>query len=95
MTTLFDIGDTIKLVGTFTDDADVVQDPTAVFLTVLEPDGTSTSYEYPATITKESTGVYYVEFDITQSGAHFYRFYSTGTGKAAGQRLFNVRILQA
>lgn len=75
----FPIGDTVRLTFKFRVD-DVLTDPTAVTVTVEEPDGTDNT----PTATKTSTGIYTATFVPDQAGYH--RFKVTGTGPAPGVR---------
>ena len=77
----------VTITGTFKDVSAVVQDPTAVFCQYREPNGTITTLTYgvDAALKKSSTGVYYVDVDADAVGRWQYRFYSTGTGQAAGE----------
>lgn len=86
MPNLYDLGDQIRLRGTFSDDDDVATDPTAVFVAVDSP-STSTLYQYGVDdeLIKAETGIYYVDINLDEAGEWSYRFYSTGTGKAAGK----------
>jgi hypothetical protein len=91
MTNIYDVGDLVHLSATFTQD-DTAVDPTTVALTVRHPDGTQTAYEYPATITREGLGTFYVDVPITMGGTHRYRWVSTGTGQAAQEGSLSVRV---
>jgi hypothetical protein len=51
---------------------------------------TTTTYTYPATITKSGTGEYYVDVTPTTEGIWDYRWVGTGTVQAAGEGAFNV-----
>lgn len=92
----YDIGDTVRVTGTFTDSTDTVRDPGAVNLTVKSAKGKMVQYTYAGgDITKASTGVYYKDLDIDTPGRWFYRFWSTGNYKAAGEESFLVVDAQA
>jgi len=53
-------------------------DPTAVTLTVTV-NGSSTSYTYgAATVSKDSTGVYYKDYTFAASGKHTFQWAGTG-----------------
>lgn len=71
---VYDIGDTVRLTGTFTDNAGTVADPTTVTVTVTNPAGVVTN---PAA-TKDSVGVYHVDLTPTVSGTWRYSFSGTG-----------------
>lgn len=89
---IFQVGDSPRLKGTFTDAAGAVVDPATVTFKIKNPYGTITTYVYgtDAQLVKLSTGIYYVDFDVTIAGTWFYRFSSTGTGKAADEAEFTV-----
>lgn len=90
MASTYDIGDVSRLTCLFTQNA-VVIDPGTVNLKVTAPDGTSVSYAYPATIGKDSVGVYHVDVAITLTGTYRYRWVSTGTGAGAEESWLQVR----
>jgi hypothetical protein len=94
MANTYDVGDEVRITGTFTDADGNAQDPTAVFFAFLAPSATSaTTYEYgtDAELVKDSTGVYYVDLDLDEAGLWRYRFYSTGTGQAADEGYLHAR----
>ena len=91
----YDIGDTVRLKGEFTDDAGAAADPTAVSMIVKDPAGTKTTYTYAlAQITKLAVGIYYYDLTITMAGDWYYRFSGTGAVVTAGEQYFNVRQQQ-
>jgi hypothetical protein len=62
--------------------SDVATDPTTVTLTVIDPEGTSTTYTYAgSTITKTATGTYTKDIATTLAG--IWRYTWTGTGTAS------------
>jgi uncharacterized protein YfaS (alpha-2-macroglobulin family) len=89
---LYDPGTRIRLSGVF-EVAGVETDPTTITLKVRKPTGTTTTYAYPATITKDSTGRFHM--DITPAGGEqgrwFYKFIGTGDAAAERERSFRVR----
>lgn len=89
---VYDLGDLVRVTTTFTTAAGVAVDPTAVFLAVKNPAGTTTTYTYgiSAGLIKSAAGVYYLDVDANAAGYWFYRWYSTGTGQAAAQNAFKV-----
>lgn len=93
MANTYDVGDEIRVTGTFTNSAGTATDPTAVLFKVKNPAGTITTYTYgtDAELVKSATGVYYVDLDLATSGTWYTRFYSTGTGQAAVESTINVR----
>jgi hypothetical protein len=99
MANAYDLGDVVQLTGTFTDplDDDAAIDPTKVYCTIREPDGTATTYEYglDAEINKSSTGIYTMNVDADSAGVWYYRWWSTGNGKAAEEDAFRVAPAKA
>ena len=89
----YDIGDTATLLGTFRDpeENDEYFDPSVVKCDVKHPvTGVVTTYTYPTStqMRKLDVGRYACDVDVTVKGQWFYRFYSTGTGKAAEESYF-------
>jgi hypothetical protein len=78
--------------ATFTDADGTAQDPTAVYFKVTDPSGNTTTYTYgvDAQLVQSATGIYYVAVDADEAGIWWYRYYSTGTGQAAGEAFFRV-----
>jgi len=89
---IYDIGDTVRLTGTFTNTAGAATDPTAIVMTLKLPDNTLITKTYAlAELTKSATGVYYYDYLITKAGDHYYRFAGTGAVATAGEQYFAVR----
>lgn len=86
----YNIGDLIRIQGTFKDISGTVVDPTNITLKVKVPAGTVSTYYYPCTITRTSTGVYYFDFAITASGTHYYNWAGTGAYTVADESSFEV-----
>lgn len=89
----YQVGDLVRITATFTDELGAVKDPTAITLLVklrYVIGSTATSYTYPGTITKDSTGVYHYDFAPTTEGIWDYRWVGTGAVTAAGEGAFNV-----
>lgn len=77
----------------FTDaDTGEALDPTAVFLKIETPSHTVTTYEYGvgAMIVRDGVGKYHAIIDANEAGTWIYRWVSTGTGKTADQKRFEV-----
>lgn len=89
----YDVGDVVRCSGSFVNSSGVVLDPTAVFCKVKKPDGTivTLTYGVDLALIRDSAGVYYTDVEATSSGFWAYRFYSTGTGQAAGESSFRVQ----
>lgn len=82
----FDIGSEVRLIGTFTDIAGALADPTTVLVRIKDPDGNIT-VENPV---RQSIGVYYQDLIISLAGIWYYRFEGTGNVVAAGDSSFSV-----
>ena len=89
-----DVGDEVKVTAVFTDpdNGNAALDPTAVKFDFTTPAGLTTTYIYGTNseLVKDSTGNYHVLIDAATSGIWTYRWYSTGTGKAADDGRFDV-----
>lgn len=83
----YTIGDLVRLTGTFTDLSGNLSDPTTSVLTVKDPDGVVTSYP---SLTHPSTGIYYFDLPVSDSGVYYYRYSGTGAVVAAGETQFQV-----
>lgn len=88
---LYDLGDLVRVSGTFKTQAGAAIDPSTVSFEFRRPDGTVTSYAYPATIVRDSLGTYHVDIDANAPGTWRYRWESTGTGQAAEEGAFVVK----
>lgn len=88
----YPVGNTIRVTAAFTNSAGTAIDPTAVYCTVLSPAGVTTTYQYgvDGALIKDSTGNYHLDIDASSAGEWRYRWYSTGTGKAAEESVFWV-----
>ena len=99
MPSTYDIGDVIRVTGTFTDTGGTVGDPTTVNFLYDTPTSTapstatrtSTAAGVVGGIAKESTGVYYVDMTATGRGLYETRFTSTGSLAASGESWFSIR----
>lgn len=89
----YDVGDVVRCTGAFANSVGTAMDPTAVLCKVRKPDGTVTTLTYgtDAALVKAAIGSYYTDVVATDAGIWYYRFYSTGTGQAAGEASFRVR----
>jgi hypothetical protein len=89
----YDVGDLVRCSGAFTNASGVAQDPSVVRFQVRTPGGAITSYTYgtdAALVREDSTGNYHVDVSASEVGTWYYRWYSTGTGQAAGEEGFIV-----
>jgi hypothetical protein len=69
----------------------VLTDPTTVSMLLIDPDGNTVSFSYPATITKDSTGKYHCDHTPTTPGTWKYRWVGTGTVPSSATR--RIRVL--
>ena len=92
MANLHDVGDLVRVTGTFTDADGNAQDPTVVKCDYTDPSGNTTELVYGTDeeLVKSSTGVYYTDINADEAGLWTYRWYSTGTGQAADEGWFQV-----
>lgn len=86
----FDRGDVALLDVEFKDKDANYSDPTTVRLKTRDPSGTITTYTYPTDIeiVKTSTGIYYAQITLDESGKWHYRWEGSGgagAGVAAGE----------
>ena len=98
-TAAFDIGDLNTLNQTFTDAATppVDTDPTAIVLTIKEPDGVvvTKNWPTPADITRDDTGKFHFDFAITKAGRHVVNWTGTGAVSTASENEFYARRKEA
>lgn len=92
-----DVGDSIRLNGPFTDIAGADADPTAIVLTIKEPDGgvVTKNWPTPADITKDGTGKFHFDFAITKAGRHIVNWTGTGAVATAAEQEFYARRKEA
>lgn len=84
--TTYDVGDQVRLTGTFTNSNGAAANTTAV-CTVRKPDGTTST----PSVTDGATGVYTADVTLDQAGRWRYRWSGTGDVIAAGEDSFDVR----
>jgi hypothetical protein len=89
----YDVGSLVTLTAQFKV-ADVLTNPTSVTFFLKLPDNTITTYRYgtDSELAQTSTGIYTVEWPITQAGRHQYAFIGTGDAQAVRYSEFQVRI---
>lgn len=87
------IGNLVRLRGTYTDINGDLQDPTNVTIETEEPDTAYTlkTFGPDLEVIKESLGIFHLDFSPTQEGRHGYRWASTGTGQAAKEGTFLIQ----
>lgn len=83
-------GQLIRCWGYFDQDGTQIN-PSTVTAKVKDPNGTTTTYTYPATVEIDNQGVYSVEVDADTAGRWYYRFESSGNGQGAAEGSFDVR----
>lgn len=88
---IYDRGDKIKVTGTFTNISGAYIDPTSVYLQYITPAGVTSNLMYPTTISRTSSGIYYADISINQTGEYWYRVHSSGVGQAAAEGGFIVK----
>ena len=88
----YQVGAEVRCWVTFQDSSGAAQDPTGVNFKYLDASNSSTSYNFgaDAELVQSATGIYYVDVDADEAGAWRYRWWSTGTGKAAEEGYFRV-----
>ncbi len=92
-----DIGDLRRLSVLFKDLNDVATDPTTIIFKIREPDGVLTTFTFgvDAELVKVATGSYHLDFAITKTGRHAWRFEGTGSLQAAEGAEFFARRTEA
>lgn len=90
--TSYDLGDVVRVTGTWTDSGGTATDPGTIAFTYTDPNGTATTLTYvtDAAVVKLSTGVYYVDVTANLEGTWFWRWVSTVSGAAADEGQFAV-----
>jgi len=90
--TNYDIQDVARLEASFTNNAGAASDPTTVTCYIKTPDDNIRLVTYSSgAIVKSSTGNYYYDYTISQSGIHTYRFTGTGACIAGSEQNFSVQ----
>lgn len=89
----YDVGDVVRITGTFTNAASGAVDPGTVYAKYKDPSGTVTTLTYlvDVALVRVSAGVYYTDVNADETGRWYYRFSSTGTGQAMEEGAFLVR----
>jgi len=75
------IGDVRRMTVSYQEKDETYHDPTTITLHILDPSGNITSYVYgtDSELVQESTGNYYADYLIDESGIWKYQWISTGT----------------
>jgi hypothetical protein len=90
VTAAYDIGDQRRLQADFTDANETAADPTAITLTILEPDGTEVTKAI-GDLTSPQTGRWIYDYTITKPGRHVVRWDATATVITAEDTEFYAR----
>jgi len=85
----YDLGDSVRLQSVFTVDGEA-RNPTDVTLQIKNPAGTVALYN-TGDLQNPSTGTYYRDVTLDDTGVWDYRFYGTGTVIAADEGKLVVR----
>ncbi len=85
------VGQLMRLDGRFTDLTNGAPvNPGAVHIDVYCPDGSMETFQYPASVVRPSTGRYYYDYPITQSGTFEWRM--VGTGQSPGAQISSFEV---
>jgi hypothetical protein len=91
MAATYDIGDVVRLTGTFTVSS-TNTDPTTITLKVKDPSGNTATYTYAlAQVTKSAVGIYYYDLAIDEAGIWRYEWTGTGTCQAVAEGWLEAR----
>lgn len=92
MANIYDIGDLVRVTGTFTNAAGTAIDPTTVKAQIMDPSGNVSTLVYgtDVAVVRDSAGVYHTDISIDEAGHWQVRWYATGTGQSAGESYFQV-----
>lgn len=92
----YDVGQTVRVRGTWSNNAGVAVDPDSGFMTFsyrAGEDGAITTYTWPtdAAIVREGVGKFHIDIPTTVDAVdYYYRWASTGTIRAAKEGVFHV-----
>lgn len=89
---IYDPGDVARFHATFVASGGGLVDPASVYFFVMSPNGSVSTYGYPASMVRTATGAYYVDILASQPGDFAYRFRGAPSiGAAAAESVFAVR----
>ena len=93
---MYELGDLVRVQGTFTNSAGTNIDPSVVRAQYKNPIGTITTLVYGTDVelVRSALGIFYVDIDANLSGRWHYRIHSTGTGQGAAEGEFVVKESQ-
>lgn len=88
----YDIGDIVRLTGTFRTTAGALANPTKVTIKYEDPSAVVVTVSSTmASVFNPSTGVFYHDVAPDETGVWEYRIYSTGTITSSTEDWFRVR----
>lgn len=89
---VYDIGDVVRLAGSFQGSAGPL-DPGSVTgrFRIASAQPTSYTYGVDPQLVRDAVGQYHFDVEATESGTWYYRFESSGIGQAAAEGTFRVR----
>ena len=92
------VGNVVRATGAFTNALDDFNpiDPSLVYCTVFEPDGTETTYQWGTDpqVQKTSIGVYFIEQLVNAAGTWFFKWHSDGNVICASEDSLRVLSTQ-
>lgn len=88
----YDVGDVVRITGTFRSTAGVLSDPSKVTIKYEDPSANVTTVTSTgASVINPSTGVFYTDIVPDEVGVWEYRIYSTGNITSSTEDWFRVR----
>lgn len=93
LTNRYDIGDLVRISGSFVDDAGDAANPVNVTIQYKNPSGEVTELVYGTDpeVQRPSTGEFYVDITVDEPGYWFYRIASSGIVQDAAEGQFFVK----
>ncbi len=92
MTNQYDRGDQVRITATFTNSTGTAVDPDTIIFEYKDPSNVTSTLAYSrAELVKKSTGVYYADVSLDESGTWYIRAYGTGSAIAATPSSLEVR----
>lgn len=86
--TTYDFGDIVRVKGTFTDENGDPADPAQVHIWIKAPSSTVATSTAPQ---NPEVGTYYIDYEVTSTGQHYYRIFSDGSLQNSEEGMFRVR----
>lgn len=87
----FYLGQRVKATIEYTDEDDVLTEPTLAHVTYVSPSGVAVHKDGDdAELVKVQDGEYYILIDADEGGTWYVRGWSTGTGQSATETTFTV-----